>query len=44
MSTIEIEIPELADIYIYVQKNMWHPPVGKYHVLRMCHNARPGTM
>ena len=34
MSTIEIEIPTLADIYIQcVQKNVLHPPEGKCHVL-----------
>ena len=27
-------------IYIYVQKNAWHPPEGKCHVLRMCHGTR----
>ena len=38
-STIEIEIPTRANIYIYiyiyVQKNVWHAPEGKCHVLRM---------
>ena len=38
-STIEIEIPARAGIYIYtyVQKNAWHSPEGKCHVLhRRC--------
>ena len=37
MSTIEIEIPAQYIYILYVQKNAWHPPVVKYHVLRRRH-------
>ena len=43
-STIEIEIPANADIYMSM-KNLWHPPEGKCHVLhRHCGMQAPGTV